>query len=95
MVGADRLTSDLHYLPATEALRMFRARELSPVELMKAVIARVEGRLATLTRCPVEERWSGDSAGPDRTSRAPVRSVPFQCVLRASRAMTLLSRQAT
>jgi amidase len=36
------LTSDLHYLPAAEALRMFRARELSPVELMKAVIARVE-----------------------------------------------------
>jgi Asp-tRNA(Asn)/Glu-tRNA(Gln) amidotransferase A subunit family amidase len=34
--------SDLHYLPATEALRMFRSRELSPVELMTAVIARAE-----------------------------------------------------
>ena len=32
--------SDLHYLPATEALRLFRARELSPVELVTAVIER-------------------------------------------------------
>ena len=34
--------SDLHYLPATEALARFRARELSPVELLEAVIARAE-----------------------------------------------------
>lgn len=33
---------DLCYLPATEALRLFRARELSPVELMDAVIHRSE-----------------------------------------------------
>jgi Asp-tRNA(Asn)/Glu-tRNA(Gln) amidotransferase A subunit family amidase len=33
---------DLCYMPATEALALFRARKLSPVELMKAVIARVE-----------------------------------------------------
>ncbi|MFJ4649756.1 amidase [Nocardia sp. NPDC088792] len=33
---------DLPYLPATEALRLFRSRELSPVELMQAVIARAE-----------------------------------------------------
>ena len=32
--------SDLCYLPATEALRRFRERSLSPVELMEAVIAR-------------------------------------------------------
>jgi aspartyl-tRNA(Asn)/glutamyl-tRNA(Gln) amidotransferase subunit A len=34
--------SDLCYLPATEALRRFRERSLSPVELMEAVIARAE-----------------------------------------------------
>jgi len=34
------MTEDIHYLTATEALRRFRARELSPVELMEAVIAR-------------------------------------------------------
>jgi Asp-tRNA(Asn)/Glu-tRNA(Gln) amidotransferase A subunit family amidase len=31
---------ELHEIPAAEALRRFRARELSPVELMEAVIAR-------------------------------------------------------
>ncbi|MFF3666404.1 amidase [Microtetraspora malaysiensis] len=34
--------TDLAYLPATQALRMFRSRELSPVELMIAVIERAE-----------------------------------------------------
>jgi aspartyl-tRNA(Asn)/glutamyl-tRNA(Gln) amidotransferase subunit A len=34
--------TDLHYLPATEAMRLFAARELSPVELVSAVIARAE-----------------------------------------------------
>jgi Asp-tRNA(Asn)/Glu-tRNA(Gln) amidotransferase A subunit family amidase len=34
--------TDLCYLSATEALRMFRERSLSPVELMEAVIARAE-----------------------------------------------------
>lgn len=33
---------DLCYLPATEALARFRARKLSPVELMQSVIARAE-----------------------------------------------------
>ena len=34
--------ADLCYLPATEALRLFRAGELSPVEVTEAVIARAE-----------------------------------------------------
>jgi aspartyl-tRNA(Asn)/glutamyl-tRNA(Gln) amidotransferase subunit A len=34
--------TDLSYLTATEALRLFRARELSPVELAEAIIARAE-----------------------------------------------------
>ena len=33
---------DLCYMSATEALALFRARKLSPVELMKAVIGRAE-----------------------------------------------------
>lgn len=36
------MSSDLHYMSATEALKRFRSRELSPVELMAAVIARAE-----------------------------------------------------
>ncbi len=35
-------SSDLHYLSATEALARFRSRDLSPVELLEAVIARAE-----------------------------------------------------
>ena len=34
--------SDLHYLSASNALRLFLTRELSPVELLTAVIARAE-----------------------------------------------------
>jgi amidase len=34
--------TELHYLSATEALARFRARDLSPVELLDAVIARAE-----------------------------------------------------
>ncbi|MFH8462425.1 amidase [Streptomyces sp. NPDC017991] len=32
--------SALHYLPATEALRLFRSRQLSPVDVMRAVVER-------------------------------------------------------
>ncbi len=34
--------NDLHYLSASEAVDLFRARELSPVELMEVLIARAE-----------------------------------------------------
>ncbi len=34
--------TDLHYLSATDALAKFRSKELSPVELLRAVIARAE-----------------------------------------------------
>jgi len=34
--------NDLHYLSATDALAIFRSKELSPVELVEAVIARAE-----------------------------------------------------
>jgi Asp-tRNA(Asn)/Glu-tRNA(Gln) amidotransferase A subunit family amidase len=36
------MTYELCYLSATEALRQFRSRDLSPVELMEALIARAE-----------------------------------------------------
>lgn len=34
--------TELHYLDAATALKLFRSRELSPVELMEAVITRTE-----------------------------------------------------
>ena len=42
------MTEPLHYLSATEALAAFRARELSPVELLDAVIARAEAMEPTV-----------------------------------------------
>ena len=38
----DTVSTDLAYLPAVEAIALFRARRLSPVELMAATIARAE-----------------------------------------------------
>ena len=36
------MATDLHYLGASEALDLFRSRELSPVELLDSVLARIE-----------------------------------------------------
>ncbi|MBT2555357.1 amidase [Arthrobacter sp. ISL-5] len=50
--------TELHYLDAATALRLFRTRELSPVELMDAVIARTEavnGEINALTETLFEE----------------------------------------
>ena len=37
----DYTESDLHYISASEAIAGFQAKELSPVELMQAVIDRI------------------------------------------------------
>jgi Asp-tRNA(Asn)/Glu-tRNA(Gln) amidotransferase A subunit family amidase len=42
MSESQSAAADLHYLSAAEALARFRSRELSPVELLEAVIARAE-----------------------------------------------------
>jgi len=50
--------TELHYLDAATALRLFRTRELSPVELMEAVIVRTEavnGEVNALTETLFEE----------------------------------------
>jgi aspartyl-tRNA(Asn)/glutamyl-tRNA(Gln) amidotransferase subunit A len=50
--------TELHYLDAATALRLFRTRELSPVELMEAVIARTEavnGEINALTETLFDE----------------------------------------
>ncbi|RVD67149.1 amidase, partial [Mesorhizobium sp. M4A.F.Ca.ET.029.04.2.1] len=39
---------DLCYMPASEALRLFKAKKLSPVELMRAVIDRAEATKETI-----------------------------------------------
>ncbi|MFB9930924.1 amidase [Amycolatopsis halotolerans] len=48
--------TSLHYLSAVEALRLFRARELSPVELMRAVVERA-GRVEPDVNAFAEEMF--------------------------------------
>ncbi len=51
------MIDELCYLPAAEALRLFRRRELSPVELMSAVILRaesIEPRINAFAHCYFE-----------------------------------------
>jgi len=54
--GQDDL--ELCYLPAVEALRRFRSKELSPVELLQALIRRsenIEPQINAFTECYFEE----------------------------------------
>jgi len=76
---------DLCYLPATEAIRRFRARELSPVELMEAVITRAEEVEPTVNALCVrffdealeqareaERRYTGSGSEPRALEGIPV-----------------------
>jgi len=47
------MPDDLHYLPAGEALALFRSRDLSPVELMKATIDRIEAVDGEVNALPI------------------------------------------
>jgi Asp-tRNA(Asn)/Glu-tRNA(Gln) amidotransferase A subunit family amidase len=62
-------TEDLCYLPASKALSLFRRRELSPVELMQATIARIEAVDGLINALPVrffEEALEGARAAEAR-----------------------------
>ena len=63
---------DLHYLSAGDALRRFRSKELSPVELMEAVIARaeaVERTINAFTLTHFEEALEQAQRAADRYAR--------------------------
>ena len=67
---------DLCYLPATRVLELFRSRELSPVDLMHAVIARteaVEPKINAFTECYFEEALTQAAAAEERYSRGDAR----------------------
>lgn len=60
---------DLCYLPAYRVLELFRARELSPMELMQAIIARAEAvnpRINAFT-----DTYFDDARAASRSSAAP------------------------
>ena len=82
-------TDELCYLPAHEALRMFRARKLSPVELMGAVIARAEDVEPTVhalvhrffdravdEALEAEARYMGRGAAPRPLPCSPAATLP-------------------
>ena len=75
----------LCYLPASDAVALFRRRELSPVELMQATIARVEAVDPVVNALPIrffdealaaareaEARYAGRGGGPRPLEGLPV-----------------------
>ncbi|MEO5665046.1 MAG: amidase [Nocardioides sp.] len=78
-------TTELHHLTASSAIELFRSRELSPVELLDAVVARtekVEGRVNAVTgqlldtayesAREAERRYAGSGPAP-----RPLEGVPL------------------
>lgn len=61
--------NELYYIPASEALRRFRERSLSPVELAKAVIARAEAVEPAINAFPM--RYFDEAL--DRAKKAEAR----------------------
>src|SRR4051812_15947336 len=61
-------SDDLCYLTAAEALALFRARELSPVELMQALIARAE-KLQPVINC-FADRYFDEALDKARAAEA-------------------------
>ncbi len=74
---------ELHYLTASEAIQRFRNRELSPVELLDAVLARVavvEPAINALTEQLVEEAYAAARESEARYARADGSARPLEGV---------------
>ncbi|HEU5391041.1 MAG TPA: amidase [Streptosporangiaceae bacterium] len=75
------MTNDLPHLPAAEALTLFRARELSPVELMTAVIERaeaVEPVINAFAETFYEQAISAAKAAQERYAKAGAPPRPLE-----------------
>lgn len=79
------MTDDLHYISATEAIAKFKTKELSPVDLMQAIIDRAEAVEPTvnafsetffdeaLTQAKdAQERYAGDGSSARTLEGVPV-----------------------
>jgi aspartyl-tRNA(Asn)/glutamyl-tRNA(Gln) amidotransferase subunit A len=79
------IVKDVHYLTASEALALFRARDLSPVELMRSTIARIEAVDGEVNALPIrffdealegarraEARYAGRGRGPRPLEGLPI-----------------------
>ena len=72
--------NDLHYLSATDALAMFRSKELSPVELVTAVIERadaVEPAINAFAQTFFEEALQAAKAAEARYAGSGERALPL------------------
>ena len=66
---------DLIYLPAHEALRRFKARELSPVELMEATIRRAEALKSSVNALT----FTHFDEAMDKARKAEANTAPLKC----------------
>ena len=78
------MSDDLHYITATEAIELFKARKLSPVELMQAMIDRIEainGQLNSFTYTFFESALDQAKAAEDAYTKGnnvrPLEGVPI------------------
>jgi len=69
---------ELCYLPAVEALELFRRKALSPLDLLRALIRRteeVEPRINAFTECYFEEALDGAAKAEQRYARGAARAL--------------------
>lgn len=92
------LTTELNYLSATESLRLFRTRELSPVEVMKAIIARaeeVEPKIAAFSETFFEQALAGAQKSEATYSRQGARPRALEGIAVAIKEVTPVKGQRT
>ncbi len=78
---------ELCYLPATQALALFRKRELSPVELLQALIRRaeeVEPKINAFTERYLEGAHAAEQRPPVGSACRLVAAVTESLALRAA-----------
>lgn len=79
--GLSMIVNDLSYISAVEAIAQFKARKLSPVELMKAVIARaeaVEPKINAFTFKFFEQALEKAKIAEDKYARKGARLRPLE-----------------
>ncbi len=64
-----RSAEEIAYLPATELVRLFRARDLSPVEVLEVQLERADALAATVNAFT----WRFDEAARARAREAEAR----------------------
>jgi aspartyl-tRNA(Asn)/glutamyl-tRNA(Gln) amidotransferase subunit A len=88
-MSESRSQEDLAYLPATEQLRLFRSRELSPVEVLQAQIARADALAGTVNSLT----WRFNERALDQAKSAEARYLGKGDAPRALEGITLAIKE--